>query len=106
MTDNATRYPKAVALSSIETELIAEALVEMFCRVWVPDETLTDSESQFTSEVIKEVARLLSLQQLSNSVYHQMCNGLKERVHATSKEMLRRMCSERPKDRPRYHPAL
>ena len=48
MIDYATRYPEAVALQSIETERIAEALVEMFSRVGLPDEMLTDCGSQFT----------------------------------------------------------
>ena len=55
---------------------------------------------------MKEAPRLLSLQQLTTSVYHPMCNGLIERVHATLKKMLRRMCAERPKDWDRYLPAL
>ena len=55
---------------------------------------------------MKEVARLLSLQQLTTLVYHPMCNGLIERVHTTLKQMLRRMCAERPKDWDRYLPAL
>ena len=103
MIDYATWYPEAVALPSIETERIAEALVEMFSRVGVPDEMLTDCGSQFTSEVVKAVARLLSLQQLTTWVYHPMCNGLIERVHATLKQMLRRKCAERPKDWDRYN---
>ena len=44
MIDYATRYPEAVALPSIETERVAEALVEMFSRVGIPDEMLTDAE--------------------------------------------------------------
>ena len=63
------------ALPSIETEGIAKALIETFSRVWVTDEMLTNCGSQFTSEVMKEVERLLSLQQLTTSVYHPMCNG-------------------------------
>ena len=59
MIDYATRYPEAVALPSIETERVAEALVEMFSRVVIPDEMLTDCGSQFTAEVMKEVSRLL-----------------------------------------------
>ena len=39
------RYPEAVALPSIETKCIAEALVEMFSMVGVLDEMLTDCES-------------------------------------------------------------
>ena len=106
MMDYATRYPEAIALPSIETERVAEALVEMFSRVGVPDEMLTDCGSQFTSEIMKEVARLLSLQQLTTSAFHAQCNGLVERSHATLKQMLRRMCAERPKDWDRYLPAL
>ena len=106
MIDYATRYPGAVALPSIKTERVAEALVEMFSRVEIPDEMLTDCGSQFTAEVMKEVSRLLSLQQLTTTPYHPMCNGLVERFHATMKQMLRRMCAERPKDWDKYLPAL
>ena len=35
-----------------------------------------------------------------------MCNGLIERVHATLKQTLHRMYTERPKDWDRYLPAL
>ena len=78
----------------------------MFSRVGLPDELLTDCGSQFTSENMKEVARLLSLQQLTTSAFHAQCNGLVERSHATLKQTLRRMCAERPKDWDRYLPAL
>ena len=75
MIDYATRYPEAVALPSIETERVSEALVEMFSRVGIPDEMLTDCGSQFTVEVMVEVSRLLSLQQLTTTPYHPICNG-------------------------------
>ena len=42
MTDYATRYPEAVALQGMETQRVAEVLVEMFSRVGIPDEMLTD----------------------------------------------------------------
>ena len=35
-----------------------------------------------------------------------MCNGLVERFPATMKQMLRRMCAERPKDWDKYPSAL
>ena len=106
MIDYATSYPEAVALPGIETERVAEALVEMFSRVGIPDEMLTDCGSQFTAEVMKEVSRLLSLQQITTTPYHPICNGLIERFHMTLKQMLRRMCAERPKDWDKYLPAL
>lgn len=82
--DFATRYPEAVALNGIETEMVAEALVDIFCRTGVPKEMLTDMGSQFTSELMAEVSRLLSMRQLTTTPYHPMCNGLVERFNGTA----------------------
>ena len=79
MIDYATRYSEAVALPGTETERVAEALVEMFSRVGIPDEMLTNCGSQFTAEVLKEVSRLLSLQQITTTPCHPICNDLIER---------------------------
>ena len=58
MIDYAARYPEAVALPGIETDCVAEALVEMFSRVGIPDEMLTDCGNQFTAGVMKETTSL------------------------------------------------
>ena len=102
LVDYATRYPEAKALSSINTERVAEALVDMFSRVGVAKEMLTDMGAQFTSEMMKEVSRLLSIRQLTTTPYHPQCNGLVERFNGTLKQMLKRMCKERPKDWDKY----
>ena len=104
--DFATRYPEAVALKNTSTTAVAEALVSIFVRVGVPDEILSDRGTQFTSALKKEVGRLLSIKQLTTTPYHPQCNGLVERFNATLKTMLKRMCSERPKDWDRYIDAL
>ena len=65
MMDYATRYPEAVVLPSIETERAAEALIAIFSRVGIPIEMLIEHESRVTIEVMNEVSRLLSLQQLT-----------------------------------------
>ena len=44
--DYATRYPEAVALSSIDTMMVAEALVDIYSRVGVPEEVLSDQGAQ------------------------------------------------------------
>ena len=69
MIDYATRYPEAVALPSIETERVAEALIAMFSRVGIPSEMLIEHESRVTIEVMNEVSRLLSPQQLTTIPY-------------------------------------
>ena len=55
---------------------------------------------------MKEVSRLLSVNQLVTTPCHPMSNGLVERFNGTLKTMLKRMCAERPKDWDRYLPAL
>ena len=75
LVDFATRHPEAVALKGIETETVAEALVDIFCSVGVPKEMLTDMGAQFTSTLKSEVSRLISIKQLSTTPYHPMCNG-------------------------------
>jgi len=72
MVDNATRYPEATALKSIEAETVAEALVTMFTRVGIPEEIPSDQGSQFLSGVMKKVSRLLSMSQLVTTPYNLM----------------------------------
>lgn len=102
LVDYATRYPEAVALKNIETETVAEAMVSMFSRLGIPEEILSDQGSQFTSGLMREISRLLSMRQLTTTPYHPQCNGLVERFNGTLKTMLRRLCVERPKDWDRY----
>ena len=102
LVDYATRFPEAVALPIIDTERVAEALVGIFSRVGVPSEILTDRGTQFTSGLMKEISRLLSLKQLTTTPYHPICNGLVEKFNGTLKRMLKRMCEERPVDWDRY----
>ena len=97
--DYATRYPEAVLLPGIEAERVAKALFNMFTRLGFLSEILTDLGSQFTPEVMKEVSRLLSIRMLNTTAYHPMCNGL-------LKHMLKKICTENPKDWDRYIPAL
>jgi len=51
---------------------------------------------------MKEVCRLLSVKQMVTTPYHPMCNGLVEKFNGTLKNMLRKMCAEKPKDWDRY----
>ena len=104
--DYATRYPEAVALTNIDTITVSEALVDIYARLGVPSEILTDMGTQFTSDLMREVSRLLSIKQLTTTVYHPICNGMTEKFNGTLKLMLKRMCAERPKDWDRYLSAL
>ncbi|XP_068207579.1 uncharacterized protein [Palaemon carinicauda] len=102
MMDHASRYPDAVPLKNIDSESVAEALVDMFSRVGVPEEILSDLGTQFTSDCMREVARLLSVRQLTTTPYHPMCNGLVEKFNGTLKQMLKKLCQEKPNQWHRY----
>lgn len=57
--DHATRYPEAIPLTGCKTEDVAGALFEVYCRLGVPKEALTDMGRQFTSDCKKQVVVLL-----------------------------------------------
>jgi hypothetical protein len=96
--DYATRYPEAVALPRIETERVAEALLDIFARVGFPTEMLNDRCSQFTSDMMREFNRLVSVKQLFTTPYNPKCNGLCERMNEVLKAMLKIMCQETQND--------
>ena len=102
LVDFATRYPQAVPLKTITTEAVAEALVNLYSRIGIPEEILSDMGTQFVSECMEEVSRLLSIRRLTSSPYHPMCNGLVEKFNGTLKMMLKRLCSEQPRQWHRY----
>ena len=104
--DFATRYPEAVALPSIETTRVAEALFEIYSRVGFPEEVLSDLGTQFTSALMQEICRLMSIKRLNTTPYHPICNGLVEKWNGTMKLILKRLCAERPKDWDRYLPGV
>ncbi|XP_061190531.1 uncharacterized protein LOC133198457 [Saccostrea echinata] len=102
LVDFASRYPEAIPLASIETERVAEGLLDIFSRMGIPDEILSDMGSQFTSALMREVSRLLSVRQITTTPYHPMTNGMVERFNGTLKQMLKRVCADRPRDWDRY----
>lgn len=96
--DYATSYPEAVALRNIDAESVAEELVKLFARVGIPREILTDQGTNFTSQLLAKVYRLLHVKGLHSSPCHPQPDGLVERFNQTLKEMLRKTASEEGKD--------
>jgi len=104
--DYATRYPEAVALRGISTQEVAEALCKIYSRVGVPSQIISDQGTQFMSDVMKEVSRLLSIEHVTSTPYHPQCNGLVERFNGTLKSMLKKLCAEKPSNWDRYLEAV
>ena len=56
--DYATKWPEAVALKSVDNETVARTLVELFARIRLPKEILTDQGSNFVSKFMIEFYHL------------------------------------------------
>jgi len=104
--DYAARYPEAVALKGITTQEVAEALCNIFSRVGIPSQIVSDQGSQFVSGIMKEVYRLLSIDHMTSTPYHPQCNDLVKRFNGTLKSMSKKLCMERPTDWDRYLEAV
>ena len=104
--DYATRFPEAIPLKSIDAEHIAEELAVLFSRVGVPKEILTDQGSNFTSQLLMEIYRLLHVHPIRTTPYHPQTDGLVERFNQTLKSMLRKAAVEAGKDWDKLIPYL
>ena len=106
LVDCATRYPEAIPMKGIDTIECAEEPVNIFSRIGIPQEILSDRGSQFVSDLMREISRLLSVRQLQTTPYHAQCNGLVERWNGTLRRMIQKMAAEKPSDWDRYIPVL
>jgi len=100
--DMCTRFPEAIPLKDISTNSVAEALLEIFSRVGLPYKIHSDRGSQFTSDMMREVYRLLNVKQSITAPYHAMGNGIVENFNKTIKNVLKKVAAEKPKDWHRY----
>ncbi|CAM5130792.1 unnamed protein product [Natator depressus] len=104
--DFATRYPEAVALSSIEADTVADALLTIFSRVGFPKEVLTDQGSNFMSALLWCLWEKCGVRHIWASAYHPQSNGLVERFNGTLKMMLKTFMNQHPQDWDKYLPHL
>ncbi|XP_037779191.1 uncharacterized protein K02A2.6-like [Penaeus monodon] len=100
--DYATGFPEAIPLREIDSVSVAEALLVIFSRVGIPREILSDRGTQFTSQLMGELHKLLGIKPLFTTPYHPSGNGRVERFHSTLKASLRKLCVDKPKDWHRY----
>lgn len=61
VSDYATRYPEAFPLRSITTPKIIHALVQLFSRVGIPEEILTDQGTNFMSRLMGQLNKQLGI---------------------------------------------
>lgn len=104
--DYATRYPEAFPLRKISARPIAQALLQLFSRVGIPKEIITDQGTAFLSKSLKQVYGVLGIKGIKTTPYHPQTDGLVERFNQTLKSMLRKFVAENGKDWDRWLPYL
>ncbi len=92
--DYATRYPEAFPLRTITTPKVIHALIQLFSRVGIPEEILTDQGTNFTSRLMKQLHQQLGITAVRTSPYHPQTDGLVERFNQTLKRMLRKFVAD------------
>ena len=98
VSDYPTRYPEAIPLHSTDASHIAEELIGVFARVGIPIEILTDQGSNFTSQLLTELYRMLRIHSIKTTPYHPQTDGLVERFNQTLKSMLWKAASKEGRD--------
>lgn len=104
--DYATRFPEAFPLCVITAPAVLHALVQLFSRVGLPDEILTDQGTNFTSRLIQLLSKQLGITTIKTTLDHPQTDGLVERFNQTLKRMLQKFVSDTGKDWDRWLPFL
>ncbi|KAK7898417.1 hypothetical protein WMY93_019270 [Mugilogobius chulae] len=104
--DYATKYPEAFPLRKIKARQIANCLIQMFSRVGIPREIITDQGTNFTSTLLREVYKLLGITGIKTTPYHPQTDGLVERFNKTLKSMLKKFVEDSGADWDQWLPFL
>jgi len=85
---------------------VAEHLIQLFARVGIPKEILSDQGTNFMSQLLKELYNLLQIHQIRTSPYHPQTDGLVERFNRTLKSLLRKLVNKEGRDWDRLLPYI
>ena len=104
--DYATRYPEAIPLRTTSSKAIANALIQYFSKVGIPDEIVSEQGSNFISKLMAQLYEQLGITKIKTSIYHPQANGLVERLNGTLKAMLKTFVGEHVQAWDKYLPYL
>ena len=96
--DYATKWPEAFPLKTADSETVARALIDVFARLGIPREILTDNGSIFTSKMMEKFYAMTGVTHIKTSPYHPETDGMVERFNATMKKTLRKMVDKSADD--------
>ncbi|KAK3758007.1 hypothetical protein RRG08_058314 [Elysia crispata] len=87
LVDTATRWPEAVPLREIRTSDVASALFNIFSRLGLPKQVLSDNGQQLVSKAVSEVMEMMGIERRLSTSYHAQSNGMVERFNGMSQTL-------------------
>ena len=76
--DYATRYPEAMSLWKVDAGSVADHLMQLFAKVGIPREILSDQRTNFMSQLLRELYNLLIIHPIRTSPYHPQSRMLQQ----------------------------
>jgi transposase InsO family protein len=87
--DPFTKWAEAIPIRNHEAATVARVLVDqVFCRLGIPIQILSDRGTEFESQLVAELCRLLEIDKIRTTSYKPSTNGGVERFHRTLNSML------------------
>ena len=84
-----TRFPEVIPIRNIKAKKIVSHLINFFTFVGLPKVIQSDLDSNFMSNIFKQVVTELGIKHYTSSAYHPESQDALERFHQTLKNMMR-----------------
>jgi transposase InsO family protein len=89
LTDHFTRFAMAVPTKNQTAKTTAKCLVDLFINHYgLPHRLHSDNGSNFTSQVIREMCKMLGIKRSTTTVYHPSGNGQTEKFNKSLLDMM------------------
>lgn len=93
--DYFTKWTEAYALPNHTAITVADTLVtEVFTKLGLPRILHSDQGTEFQSQLLRELCKLLEIKQTRTAPYHPQSDGIVERFNRTLINMLAKFCAE------------
>lgn len=90
LNDCATGYREALPIKEVDSICVVETLLTLFLRVDIPREVLNDQITQFTSQIMGELHKLLGVNPSFTTLFHRSSNCRSESLNGSLKISLRK----------------
>ena len=89
--DAHSKWPEVVPVSSTTSSSTIEVLRDLFARLGIPEQIVSDNGAQFVSEEFQAFVGSNGIRHITSAPHHPATNGLAERAVQTFKQALRSM---------------